>query len=67
MERCGVDAPRPFEIENREIGDGAGLQRAAGQERLPGDRRYANRRLAMAEGIPVETAELARLRDLAAG
>jgi delta1-piperideine-2-carboxylate reductase len=41
--------------------------RAAGQERLPGDRRYANRRLAMADGIPVETAELARLRDLAAG
>ena len=39
--------------------------RAAGQDRLPGDRRYANRRKAMARGIPLTEAELARLRSLA--
>lgn len=38
--------------------------RAAGQERLPGDRRYANRREAMALGIPLPDDELAFLRGL---
>lgn len=39
--------------------------RAAGQDRLPGDRRYANRREAMALGVPLDADELARLRTLA--
>lgn len=38
---------------------------AAGQDRLPGDRRYANRREAEAHGISIDDAELARLRALA--
>lgn len=38
--------------------------RAAGQERLPGDRRYANRRAAMALGVPLRVADLAQLRAL---
>lgn len=37
----------------------------AGQERLPGDRRYANRRDAEANGIPIAAADLAELRRLA--
>jgi delta1-piperideine-2-carboxylate reductase len=37
----------------------------AGQPRLPGDRRYANRREAMASGIPLTAEELAGLRSLA--
>lgn len=37
----------------------------AGQERLPGDRRYVNRRAAEQDGIPVGREELARLRVLA--
>jgi delta1-piperideine-2-carboxylate reductase len=37
----------------------------AGQPRLPGDRRYANRRDAMASGIPLTDEELAELRSLA--
>lgn len=39
----------------------------AGQERLPGDRRYANRRAHERDGIPIDDAELARLRGLAEG
>jgi delta1-piperideine-2-carboxylate reductase len=39
--------------------------RDAGQDRLPGDRRYANRRKAMAEGIPLSAEELATLSGLA--
>jgi delta1-piperideine-2-carboxylate reductase len=39
--------------------------RAAGQERLPGDRRYANRREAMALGVALTEEELAGLRALA--
>jgi delta1-piperideine-2-carboxylate reductase len=39
--------------------------RAAGQERLPGDRRYANRREAMAFGIPLTEDELAYLQSVA--
>ncbi len=39
----------------------------AGQSRLPGDRRYANRRDSMAKGIPVDDAALAEIRRLAAG
>jgi delta1-piperideine-2-carboxylate reductase len=39
----------------------------AGQERLPADRRYANRRANERDGIPVSAAELARLRGLADG
>jgi delta1-piperideine-2-carboxylate reductase len=38
----------------------------AGQERLPGDRRYANRRESERLGIPVSSEDLARLRALAA-
>lgn len=38
---------------------------AAGQDRLPGDRRYANRREALALGIPIDEADLTRLRALA--
>lgn len=38
----------------------------AGQARLPGDRRYANRREAMANGVPIASADLAELRRLAA-
>ncbi len=36
----------------------------AGQQRLPGDRRYANRRESERLGIPVSAAELVRLRTL---
>ena len=39
----------------------------AGQERLPGDRRYANRRETAERGIPLAEETLQRLRDLAAG
>ena len=39
----------------------------AGQERLPGDRRYANRHSSMAQGIPLEEAVLDQLRKLATG
>jgi len=38
----------------------------AGQERLPGDRRYANRRAAAQHGIPLPTETLEHLRTLAA-
>lgn len=37
----------------------------AGQSRLPGDRRYANRRDADANGIPITATDLAELRRLA--
>ncbi len=37
----------------------------AGQERLPGDRRYANRREAMANGIPLSDEEYAMVRRYA--
>jgi len=40
---------------------------AAGQDRLPGDRRYANRRANTAQGIPLAPETLAHLRALAAG
>ncbi|KAF1030890.1 MAG: Delta(1)-pyrroline-2-carboxylate/Delta(1)-piperideine-2-carboxylate reductase [Pseudomonas sp.] len=40
---------------------------AAGLRRLPGDRRHKARTRAAQEGIVVEAAELARLRELAAG
>ena len=36
----------------------------AGQERLPGDRRYANRRESMRHGIAIPVSELERLRGL---
>lgn len=39
--------------------------RDAGQERLPGDRRYANRREAMANGIPLSDDEYAMVRRYA--
>ncbi len=39
----------------------------AGQTRLPSDRRYANRRESMANGIPIEDEALAEIRRLAAG
>jgi delta1-piperideine-2-carboxylate reductase len=37
----------------------------AGQERLPGDRRYANRREAVANGIPLSDEEIAMVRRYA--
>lgn len=37
----------------------------AGQDRLPGDRRYANRREAVANGIPLSDAEVAMVRRYA--
>jgi len=37
----------------------------AGQDRLPGDRRYANRRVAERDGIPLAAEVLANLRQLA--
>lgn len=39
----------------------------AGQERLPGDRRYVNRRNSERDGIPISDTELTRLRDMAEG
>ena len=39
----------------------------AGQDRLPGDRRYANRRDALLYGIPIAAIELAKLREIAVG
>lgn len=39
---------------------------AAGQQRLPGDRRYANRRTAEADSIPLSDEEFAALADMAA-
>ena len=36
----------------------------AGQDRLPGDRRYANRRDAERHGVPISAEELRRLRAL---
>jgi len=41
--------------------------RDAGAERLPGDRRYAARRAAMAQGIPLAAEDWRRLQQLAAG
>lgn len=40
---------------------------AAGQSRLPADRRYTNRRDSLANGIPIDEAALAEIRSLAAG
>ena len=37
----------------------------AGQDRLPGDRRYANRREALLRGVPLDPVEFARLQRLA--
>lgn len=37
----------------------------AGQERMPGDRRYRQREESLAKGVPVAAADLARLRELA--
>jgi delta1-piperideine-2-carboxylate reductase len=37
----------------------------AGQDRLPADRRYANRRQAMAQGVPIAREVLDELRRLA--
>ncbi len=41
--------------------------RAAGQERLPGDRRFANRERSLRDGVPIGTKTLALLQSLAAG
>lgn len=41
--------------------------RDAGQERLPGDRRYASRREAVANGIPLSDEEIAMVRRYAQG
>jgi delta1-piperideine-2-carboxylate reductase len=37
----------------------------AGQDRLPGDRRYANRAISLRDGIPIKPADLRNLRTLA--
>jgi delta1-piperideine-2-carboxylate reductase len=42
-----------------------GEVRAAGQERLPGDRRYQNRRLAAEHGIPISSTQWSELQALA--
>ncbi|MCD5993557.1 Ldh family oxidoreductase [Pseudomonas sp. CDFA 602] len=39
----------------------------AGQERMPGDRRYVERAKSLAHGIPVAARDLTRLRELAKG
>ena len=39
--------------------------RDAGQSRLPGDRRYGNRRDSLANGIPIDEAALIEIRHLA--
>lgn len=44
-----------------------GSLRDAGSARLPGDKRYAHRRRALAEGVPLSAGEVARLRAQAAG
>ncbi len=41
--------------------------RAAGQERLPGDRRFANRERSLREGVPIGTKTLALLQSLDEG
>lgn len=49
----------------RRVEDLVRTVREAGQERMPGDRRYRRRQEAERDGIPVRAAELAKLRDLA--
>lgn len=44
-----------------------GSLRQAGSARLPGDKRYAHRRLSLAEGVLLPAADVARLRAQAAG
>jgi delta1-piperideine-2-carboxylate reductase len=53
---------RPFVARLEELV--AGLH-ASGQQRLPGDRRYANRRRAAEQGVPLDPATLQSLRALA--
>ncbi|HET8728896.1 MAG TPA: Ldh family oxidoreductase [Alphaproteobacteria bacterium] len=60
----GRGAPLPFGDRLEVLFDEL---RAAGVERLPSDRRYANRRRAEREGIPVSAEALDRLRRLAGG
>ncbi len=51
----------------RRVEDLIAAMRAAGQERLPGDRRYANRERSVHGGIPIAVETLAMLRGLADG
>jgi delta1-piperideine-2-carboxylate reductase len=59
----GRGAPRDFSVRIETL---IAAIHDAGQDRLPGDRRYANRRDAHRNGIPLDPAVAARLRDLAA-
>lgn len=52
-------APRPFAARVEQL---IAAIHEAGQERLPGDRRYRNRLLAEARGIPLDEAALEELR-----
>ena len=55
-------APRDFAARIETLVDAI---HDAGQDRLPGDRRYANRRDAERNGVPLAAADLVRLRELA--
>lgn len=57
-----IGATRPFAARVETL-----IERlhSAGQTRLPGDRRYANRRKAMASGIPITVEALQTLKDQA--
>lgn len=57
-------AVRPFAERCEEL---VRQMAAVGQDRQPGERRYRQRARAEAEGIPLASAELARLRALAEG
>lgn len=74
----GAETPRTGQlliVIDPSKGAGAGFARrvedlvrtvhGAGQDRLPGDRRYRRRREAERDGIPIRAADLAKLRDLA--
>lgn len=59
----GRGQPRDFAARIETL---IGAIHTAGQDRLPGDRRYANRRESMATGVPISPEALAELRRLAA-
>ena len=60
----GRGAARSFTQRIEELID---RLRDAGADRLPGDKRYAARRAAMAQGIPLAAGDWQRLQELAAG
>ena len=55
-------AGQSFAVRSRELVE---RMEEAGLQRLPGDRRFANRRDAEQSGVPLPSETLARLRDLA--